>query len=203
MKFKLVVIALMFAAQGLTPPANAASHVYVFPVQGCRTTYAHYHHDYPATDILLVKPHPSDCYFVAPTAGVVDEVSTVDRFSWRTDKGGQRGGLSVSLIGDDGVRYYGSHLKLIFKKIKPGVRVEAGTHLGLVGNSGDAKGLATHLHFGISWPTRTGAWWIRRGEVYPWHYLDAWRKGNPANPASRVQKLHAKMGDLPPCRKGC
>ena len=186
-----------------SPGASATGGNYVFPVRGCTTTYAHSHHDYPATDILLVKPHPSSCYFVAPTSGVIDEVNRIDRFTWKTDKGADRGGMSVSMVGDDGVRYYGSHLKFIEPQIINGARVNAGDRLGLVGNSGDAKGLATHLHFGISWPTSAGAWWIRRGELYPWRYLDAWRKGKSVSPAAAVAKLHKALGDLPPCKKGC
>ncbi len=202
---KLSTLVTIVALQIIIPSAHAsaAGTSYVFPVQGCATTYAHSHHDYPATDILLKKPHPSSCYFVAPTSGVIDEVNRIDRFTWKTDKGADRGGLSISLIGDDGVRYYGSHLKLIEPQLTPGVRVMADDRLGNIGNSGDARGLATHLHFGISWPTSAGAWWIRRGEVYPWRYLDAWRQGVSLNPASAVKKIHATLGDLSPCKKGC
>jgi peptidoglycan LD-endopeptidase LytH len=64
------------------------------------------HHDYPATDILAKK---GMCRFVAPTSGVIDEVNAVDKYSWKNNNGAIRGGLSVSMIGDDGVRYYGSH----------------------------------------------------------------------------------------------
>ncbi len=205
MNWRASTLVALFALQIVfpIPSASAASANYVFPVQGCASTYAHSHHDYPATDILLKKPHPSSCYFVAPTSGVIDEVNRIDRFTWRTNKGADRGGMSISLIGDDGVRYYGSHLKLIEPQLTPGTHVEAGSRLGIVGNSGDARGLATHLHFGISWPTSAGAWGIRRGEAYPWRYLDAWRKGVSLNPASAVKKIHATLGDLPPCKKGC
>lgn len=205
MKRTVLVSALMMAVQVFPPTGSAVaqSSPYVFPVQGCTTTYAHSHHDYPATDILLAGKHSAVCYFVAPTSGVIDEVNRTDHFNWKTDKGAQRGGLSISMVGVDGVRYYGSHLKLIEATLAPGVHVVAGDHLGILGNSGDARGLATHLHFGISWPTAAGAWWIRRGEVYPWRYLNAWRKGMPLNPASAVRKIHATLGDLPPCRKGC
>lgn len=201
MLMALAVLGLQFVVP--IPSASAAGASYVFPVQGCATTYAHSHHDYPATDILLKKPHPSTCYFVATTAGVINEVNRVDRFTWKTNMGADRGGLSISLIGDDGVRYYGSHLKAIDSKITPGVRVLAGDRLGIIGNSGDARGVATHLHYGISWPTPVGAWWIRRGEVYPWRYLDAWRKGVSLSPASAVKKIRASLGDLPRCKKGC
>ncbi len=185
-----VLLALSFLAP--IPFAQAAP-VYVFPIVGCNVHYAHSHHDYPATDIL----GKIGCKFVAVTSGVVDEVTSVDKFSWKTDLGSQRGGLSVSIVGDDGVRYYGSHLSKIAAGIKPGVRVKVGQLLGLLGDSGDAKGTAPHVHFGISWPTPKGIWWVRRGELYPWRYLDLWRAGKDASPAKSVAALEAKVGTVP------
>ena len=82
--------------------AHAAPN-YIFPIQGCKATYVRAHHNYPATDIMAKV----GCAFVAPTAGTVGEVNRVDRFTWKTNKGADRGGLFVSVIGDDGVRYYG------------------------------------------------------------------------------------------------
>ena len=82
--------------------------------------------------------------------------------------------------------------------IEVGTRVEAGTLLGYLGDSGDARGTAPHVHFGISWPTAAGIWWVRRGELYPWRYLDAWKAGKDASPASAVAKLKAKYGEIPP-----
>ena len=170
-----------------------AAPVYTFPISGCTATYAHSHHNYPATDILT----KSGCAFVAPTSGTIDEVNRVDRFTWKTNKGADRGGLFISLLGDDGVRYYGSHLSKIPAGIQPGVRVSVGDLIGYVGTSGDSKGLAPHLHFGISWPTPANIWWVRRGEIYPWSYLDAWRAGKDLSPASGVAKLEKKFGTLP------
>ena len=117
------------------------------------------------------------CAFVAPTSGVIDEVNRVDRFTWKTNLGADRGGLSISMIGDDGVRYYGSHLSFIPLEMVNGLRVNAGDLIGKLGASGDAKGTAPHVHCGISWPTPAGIWWVRRGELYPWKYLDAWKAG--------------------------
>lgn len=186
----LVLLALCF----LSPvPSAQASPVYTFPIVGCNVHYAHLHHDYPATDIL----GKIGCKFVAVTSGVVDEVTSVDKFSWKTDLGSQRGGLSVSIVGDDGVRYYGSHLSKIAAGIKPGVRVTVGQLLGLLGDSGDAKGTAPHVHFGISWPTPKGIWWVRRGELYPWRYLDLWRAGKDASPAKAIAALEKKVGTVP------
>ncbi len=173
-------------------PASAAP-VYIFPIDGCKTTYARAHHDYPATDILTKK----GCHFVAPTSGVIDEVNAVDTYSWKNNDGAIRGGLSISIIGDDGVRYYGSHFSKIYKKVVPGYQVAAGELLALVGTSGDAAGLAPHVHFGISWPTKAGIWWVRRGEIYPWRYLDAWKAGKDLSPAKEVFAKLRKVGEVP------
>ena len=137
------------------------------------------------------------CAFVAPTSGTIDEVNRVDRFTWKTNKGADRGGLSISMIGDDGVRYYGSHLSFIPTSLEHGVRINVGEMLGKTGNSGDAKGTAPHVHFGISWPTPAGIWWVRRGELYPWKYLDAWKAGKDLSPANAVKALEKKTGTVP------
>lgn len=56
------------------------------------------------------------------------------------------GGLSFNLIGDDGFRYYGAHLS----KVGPtSGKVNIGDVIGYVGNSGDAAGGPTHLHFEV------------------------------------------------------
>jgi murein DD-endopeptidase MepM/ murein hydrolase activator NlpD len=184
------LLALLILAQ--IQPAHAAP-IYVFPVQGCEVNYARAHHDYAATDILA----KAGCKFVAPISGVVDEVNRVDRWKSPPNNGIDRGGLSVSIIGSDGVRYYGSHLKWIPKKIVPGVAVNAGDLLGQVGSTGSARGTAPHLHFGISWPTPADIWWVRRGEVLPWKYLDAWQKGKDLSPVKEVAARKAKRGEIP------
>jgi murein DD-endopeptidase MepM/ murein hydrolase activator NlpD len=181
--------------------ATTAHHQWhVFPIQGCQTTYSHYHHDYPATDIMAAR----GCRFVAPVRGVVDDVSRRDRWDPSIDAGATRGGKSVSIIGVDGVRYYGSHLERVNRAIRPGVHVRVGQVLGRVGNTGSARGGPTHLHFGISWPTRQGIWWVRRGEVWPWRFLDYWREGNHrASPWWRVERKRQRVGTVPPCQADC
>lgn len=152
---------------------------YVFPVQPVASTiYGAYHHDYPATDIFC----PIGSHFVAPTSGVVDYVTIVDRWDPATDDPAVRGGLSVAIIGDDGVRYYGSHLSGVADGIVPGVRVTAGQLLGLTGKTGDARFTDAHLHFGISPPTTPDDWKVRRGTISPYKYLRAWAVGTQIRP---------------------
>ena len=149
------------------------------------------HHDYPATDIFA----PAGSAFVAPTSGKVDWISRTDRWNPGVDDPATRGGLSVAIIGDDGIRYYGSHLREIAPSIKVGRRVHVGEKLGEVGNSGDARGIATHLHFGISHPTHPSDWEVRRGEVGPYPYLNAWKAGESVTPL-------VKGARSPRCKRG-
>ena len=178
----------------MTPfnPAQGAVK-YAFPVAGCTVTYARAHHNYPATDILGKK----GCKYVAVTNGVVDEVNRVDKYNYKTNLGADRGGLFISIIGDDGVRYYASHLMQVVEGIEPGVRVVVGQVLGKLGDSGDAKGTSPHVHFGISWPTPPDIWWVRRGQIFPWPYLDKWKAGLNAYPAKAVAAKKAKVGEVP------
>jgi len=191
--FLVVVLALLNIA-----PAQAAP-IYTFPVADCAVNYARAHHDYAATDILAKK----GCKFVSPVNGVIDEVNRTDLWSGKTNLGIDRGGLYVSVIGEDGVRYYGSHLTSIVTSIQPGVVVKGGQLLGKVGATGSARGTSPHLHFGISWPTpsQPNVWWVRRGVVLPWKYLDAWKAGKDLSPAKAVTAALAKNGEIPPLPK--
>jgi murein DD-endopeptidase MepM/ murein hydrolase activator NlpD len=160
-------------------PSASPSPIYVFPVrsQG-KITYGRFHHDYPATDIFCAVG--SD--FLAVTDGVVDFVSREDRWDPKVNDGATRGGLAVAIIGDDGVRYYGSHLSQVADGIEPGVRVTAGQLLGQTGHSGDARTTDPHLHFGISHPTTPDDWQVRRGQIGPYDYLFAWQRGENITP---------------------
>jgi murein DD-endopeptidase MepM/ murein hydrolase activator NlpD len=169
-------------------PVAGTPGVFVFPVIG-HYSYAHVHHDYPATDILA----PCGSQVVAATSGIILEVTRVDKWKRSVDAGATRGGLSVSIRGDDGVRYYGSHFEAINTNIKPGVRVRAGQPLGKVGETGDAG--ACHLHFGLS-PVcaGTGDWWNQRGVIWPWRYLDSWRKGGDKSPVAEITSWQHQHG---------
>lgn len=55
------------------------------------------------------------------------------------------GGLAFYLDGDDGNRYYGAHLDSFGES----GNVAAGTVVGTVGNTGNARYASPHLHFEI------------------------------------------------------
>jgi murein DD-endopeptidase MepM/ murein hydrolase activator NlpD len=159
-----------------TAAPNAAG--YVFPVQDAQVEYGAAHHDYPAADIFC----PVGSSFVAPVGGTVNFVSAEDQWDPGSDDPALRGGISVAIVGDDGVRYYGSHLSAVADGIAVGQRVEAGQLLGLTGKSGNARSTPAHLHFGISRPTTPDDWSVRRGEVPPYPYLQAWQRGEDLRP---------------------
>ena len=196
MKLRMISMVAV-AILGVFGTTAFAAPIYVFPIQGCAVNYARAHHDYSATDILT----KAGCKFVAPINGVIDEVNRTDLWKGKTNLGIDRGGLYVSIIGEDGVRYYGSHLRSIPTNIQPGLNVKAGQLLGLVGATGSARGTAPHLHFGISWPTPADTWWVRRGEVLPWKYLDSWKNGKDLSPVKEVNARKLKIGEIPPVPK--
>jgi len=76
---------------------------------------------------------PRGTAIAAPVAGTV---------SYAT---GSIGGNQFRLTGDDGTTYSGSHLDAFGTQ----GRVSAGTTVGYVGNTGNARGGPTHLHFEI------------------------------------------------------
>jgi peptidoglycan LD-endopeptidase LytH len=175
------------AAPRSSEPTKTAR--YVFPVAGKASYAKNMHHDYPAADIMAA----CGSKVLAVTDGVVLEVAPVDRYDPRTNKGAHRGGLSISIRGDDGVRYYGSHFSSITPGLAAGDRVSAGDVLGRVGRTGDAS--ACHLHFGLSPVCASkGDWWVRRGVIWPATYLDAWRAGKALSPLSGAEKWQKSHG---------
>ncbi len=136
---------LIVAGQTLTVPAGQggqggatssrrATGTWRCPVSGARFV----------DDFHYVKPSgavhqgidlyaPQGTPVVAPVSGLVTAFPN------------RLGGKAVHLSGDDGNRYYGAHLDRYGRT----GRVRAGTVIGYVGNSGDAVGGPTHLHFEV------------------------------------------------------
>jgi murein DD-endopeptidase MepM/ murein hydrolase activator NlpD len=158
--------------------AVQSPYTYVFPVSGVPVTYGREHHDYMATDIFCDDGAP----FVAVVDGVIDYIETTDRWDPTVDDPASRSGLAVAIIGVDGNRYYGSHLQAVAPGLVLGMHVRAGDVLGYTGRSGNARHTPPHLHFGISRPTFPDDWQVRRGEMNPYTFLQAWEKGESLQP---------------------
>jgi murein DD-endopeptidase MepM/ murein hydrolase activator NlpD len=166
-----------------TTTARPTTTPYVIPVQaGVKISYAHVHGGYPATDIFASTGCGTP--LVSPVNGQILQTRRVDGWTKKENNPALRGGLSVAILGDDGVRYYLAHFQEIDATIQPGVAVAAGERLGEMGESGDAG--ACHVHFGISMPCPGLEWSIRRGLIWPWPYLDSWRSGGQASPQLEI-----------------
>jgi murein DD-endopeptidase MepM/ murein hydrolase activator NlpD len=170
---------LLLVAQCEPACAPAPPRSYSVPVVG-HTEWGRTHSEYAATDVFAA----CGSAIVAPVNGVVLESRRVNSYDAAVDNPATRGGRSVSILGDDGVRYYLAHFESIDAGIEPGVRVAAGQSLGRMGRTGRAS--ACHLHFGISPPCPGKEWPVRRGVVWPRPYLDDWRAGGQLSPADEV-----------------
>lgn len=73
------------------------------------------------------------------------------------------GGRVVRVLGPGGYWHYYAHLER-YGPIHPGQVVESGTILGYVGDSGNARGTPTHLHYGI--------YRLRGGAMNPYTFLE-------------------------------
>lgn len=73
------------------------------------------------------------------------------------------GGKVVTVLGDGPALYYYAHLDDWDDALFVGQRVEKGTRLGFVGNTGNARTTPPHLHFGV--------------------YQVGWWRSRPVNPA--------------------
>jgi murein DD-endopeptidase MepM/ murein hydrolase activator NlpD len=154
---------------------------YGLPVaDAARAGWSPTHSTYPATDIFL----GCGAALVSPVNGTVLEVRRVDSWDPTVDDPATRGGKSVAIGGFDGVRYYLAHFDTIEPDLAVGQQVEIGQTLGTMGETGRTS--ACHLHFSISPPCNDEEWRIRRGVVWPYPYLDAWRAGEQLSPAAEV-----------------
>lgn len=64
------------------------------------------------------------------------------------------GGVSLWIAADDGTGYYYTHLSAYGEGMEIGSRVDAGTVIGYVGNTGNAITTSPHLHFEIHPPVK-------------------------------------------------
>ena len=178
------------AAEITVPALGSGTTPYRLPVAdvgvaGWGTTHA----EYTATDIFV----RCGAQIVSPVNGVVVESRRVNAYDPNVDDPATRGGRSVAIVGDDGVRYYLAHFEQIDAAIEPGVRVQIGQLLGLMGMTGRAS--ACHVHFALSPPCPGPEWSVRRGVIWPYRYLDDWRAGGQRSPVAEIQQWVADHPD--------
>ncbi len=177
-------------ASPTTTVAPSSSTPYAVPIGGGASTgWATTHSGYPATDIF------TDCgtTVVAPVNGLILEVRRVDRWDATVDNPATRGGRSVAILGDDGVRYYMAHFESIDDTVVERRRIDIGQPIGAVGESGRAS--ACHVHFAMSPPCPGPEWSVRRGVIWPYPYLDAWKTGDQRSPSDEIENWVADHPD--------
>ena len=158
---------------------------YVFPFAKVAVSYSKDHLHYPAVDV-------DGCYarILAPTAGFISQLHRLDKWTPENDSPGTRGGLTITVQGDDGVRYFFSHLGRI--KVLKNQRVAAGDWIGVMGSSGNARVTRCHTHFGMSRVCPLAEVYLLQGEIWPQRYLNAWKNGEQLSPRREIRKLERK-----------
>lgn len=95
------------------------------------TTFEHAHQ---GTDIMA----PSGTPLLAAERGIITQMGS-----------DVLGGTKIWVKGESGTYYYYAHLSAFAEGMVNGLVVEAGTVIGFVGDTGNARGGAPHLHFEI------------------------------------------------------
>jgi len=103
------------------------------------------------------------------------------------------GGRAVSVL-TNGIVYYYCHLDSVSNEIKKGDKINIGTFIGTVGNTGNAKGTHPHLHFSM-YEKRRG---YTSGTIDPWPYLKSSLEGGELiiiEPNQVVDKIEGNVSN--------
>jgi murein DD-endopeptidase MepM/ murein hydrolase activator NlpD len=150
-------------ARQMLSGAPEGSGNYVFPVGGGPSviSVSHWHHDYPAADI--VAPEGSPLY--ALSDGTV-------QYAWTWD---QRCGTGFTIKTTDGQTWTYCHLSYLDPAVTQGAELKAGDPVGLVGQTGDATG--PHLHLQLqpasSYPQDESWFQSLAGTAFQWSDAEA------------------------------
>jgi murein DD-endopeptidase MepM/ murein hydrolase activator NlpD len=148
---------------GIRPQLTAGG--YVYPVYGPSS----FSDDFGAPRADTVWHHGNDI-FAPPGAPILAVAEgTLFLVGWNTV-----GGNRFWLRDLQGNEFYYAHLSAFSPLARDGAHVQAGDVIGFVGNTGDAEGTPTHLHFEVH-PVDL-LWKGYDGVVDPYPYLLAWRK---------------------------
>lgn len=181
--------------QGIAvPELGSGSTPYRVPTDSPdRASWGDTHHDYPATDIFVPGTNGCGGPVTSPVNGIIVEVRRDNDYDRAIDNPATRGGRSITIVGDDGVRYYMSHLDAVDTELNAGDRIAVGDHLGTVGQTGRAG--ACHIHLGISPACADREWSVRRGVIWPYSYLDDWKSGGQLSPVDEVATFLSEHPD--------
>jgi murein DD-endopeptidase MepM/ murein hydrolase activator NlpD len=142
---------------------------------------------------LTAKPKPSYAQAFGKSHHGTDIFAPRGTAVFAVDDGSVRqaddpkGGTVAYLTTKDGTKYYYAHLDE-FVGLSPRL-VKSGDVIGKVGNTGNAVGKATHLHFQVSLPGQ--------GTVDPFPLLKDVEGSSPSSP-SRGNALPPLVAPLPP-----
>ena len=150
---------------GLQPQLTAGG--YVFPVYGPLVSYGDSYGAFRG-DVSGNWHHGDDIFapLGAPLLACADGI--VFSVGWN-DVGGNR----LWLRDSQGNEFYYAHLSAFSPLAKNGRHVKAGEVVGFVGNTGDAQGTPTHLHFEVH--PQSLLFMGYDGAVDPTAYLRAWQ----------------------------
>jgi murein DD-endopeptidase MepM/ murein hydrolase activator NlpD len=154
-------------ARPLTVTPSLGQTGYVFPVAGVSSfidTFGAYRGDVPGG-----WHHGDDIFAAVGTPVVAVAQGTVFSVGWNPV-----GGWRLWLEDDRGNEFYYAHLSAYSPLAVDGERVAAGDVLGFVGDTGDAEGTPSHLHFEVHPVGLLGIGYD--GAVDPTRYLSGWRR---------------------------
>ena len=152
------------------PPAITPAlgeHGYVFPVYSSVTVGDTFGADRP--DVSGGWHHGDDVFAPLGTPVLAVAHGVVFSVGWE-----RAGGWRLWLRDDVGNEYYYAHLSAYSPAAVNGAIVNAGDVLGFVGDTGDAEGTPSHLHFEIHPVGLLGRGYD--GAVDPTSYLSRWKR---------------------------
>jgi murein DD-endopeptidase MepM/ murein hydrolase activator NlpD len=171
------------ANAAVTASADGSSHV--FPVGGGpgMVSVSHWHHDYPAADI--VAPEGSPVYALADGTVVA---------AWHSPSG--RCGIGFTFNAADGDTWTYCHLAYLAPAVAPAAALTAGARIGLVGHTGHASGPHLHLQLqpATAWPQRQPWFESFAGTAFRWEDGETAPTGETGTPSPRFEVLRPSAG---------
>jgi murein DD-endopeptidase MepM/ murein hydrolase activator NlpD len=154
---------LVGVPQLVTPPLDAGP--YMFPVYGPSS----FGDTYGADRFDVTYHHGDDISGELGQPLIAVANGTVFSVGWN-----RVGGNQLWLRDHQGNLFYYAHLAAFSTNVRNGTRVKAGEVVGFMGNTGDAEGGVTHLHFEVH-PVSL-IYLDYDGAVDPTTYLQSWRR---------------------------